>query len=76
MKQMGDNSPERLARILSTLLSKEREKNDRDKEMFDQMVWGIIQRKEKKDGEADSDGTDADGPGQEPAGGEGSEEAP
>ena len=56
MKQMGDNSPERLARILSTLLGKERDKNGRDKEMFDQMVWGIIQRKEKKD----RDGDDAD----------------
>ena len=55
---MGDNSPERLARILSTLLGKERDKNDRDKEMFDQMVWSIIQRKEKKEGGEDETGSD------------------
>ena len=51
MKRMGDNSPERLARILSTMLSKERAKSERDQEMFDQMLWGIIRRKEKKEDE-------------------------
>ena len=48
MKRMGDNSPERLARILSTMLSKERAKSERDQEMFDQMLWGIIRRKRKE----------------------------
>ena len=49
MKQLGDKSPERLARVLSAILGKERVKNEADKEQFDQMVWGIIQRHEKDD---------------------------
>tara|TARA_B100000029_G_scaffold491183_1_gene551065 strand:+ start:82 stop:444 length:363 start_codon:yes stop_codon:yes gene_type:complete len=51
MKRMGDNSPERLARILSTMLGKEREKSERDQEMFDQMIRGIIRRQEKREDE-------------------------
>ena len=60
MRQVGDKSPERLARILSTILSQERQKNEKDQEMFDQMVWGIIQRKEKGQHSDSDEGEDAD----------------
>ena len=66
MKRMGDNSPERLARILSTMLSKEREKSERDQEMFDQMVWGIIRRKEKKEDEEEEEEAPPGGAGDQP----------
>ena len=55
MKSLGDKSPERLARILAAMLSKERAKNEADKEYFDRMVQGIIERCEKVD-EEESDG--------------------
>ena len=55
MKSLGDKSPERLARILAAMLSKERAKNEADKEYFDHMVQGIIERCEKVD-EEESDG--------------------
>ena len=51
MKSLGDKSPERLARILAAMLSKERAKNEADKDYFDQMIQGIIQRSEKVDEE-------------------------
>ena len=51
MKSLGDKSPERLARILAAMLSKERAKNEADKEYFDHMVQGIIERSEKGDDE-------------------------
>ena len=47
MKAVGEADPERLARLLANLLSKEREKNEADKERFDELVWDIIQRHEK-----------------------------
>ena len=55
MKQLGDKSPERLARLLSTLLSKERNKTQADREQFDQMVWSIIQRHEQQSNGQDQD---------------------
>jgi hypothetical protein len=53
MKSLGDKSPERLARILAAMISKEKAKNEAAKEHFDQMVWGIIKRSEKDDEEDD-----------------------
>ena len=59
MKQLGDKSPERLAGLLSTLLSKERDKTQADREQFDQMVWSIIQRHEQ---ESNGQGQDEEPP--------------
>ena len=47
MKEVGEANPERLARLLANLLSKERQKTEADKERFDELVWDIIQRHEK-----------------------------
>ena len=51
MKSLGDKSPERLARVLAAMLSRERAKNEADKEYFDRFVQGIIERREKGDDE-------------------------
>ena len=44
MKHLGEKDPERLARLLVTMLGKEREKERAEKERLDQMVWDILNR--------------------------------
>jgi phosphopantothenoylcysteine synthetase/decarboxylase len=50
MKKIGDNDPERLAQILSTILGDEQVKERIEKEKLDQLVWDIIHKKEQGSG--------------------------
>ena len=54
MKKIGDNDPERLAQILSTILGDERVKERIEKEKLDQLVWDIIHKKEQGSGEGEA----------------------
>ena len=47
MAKVGESDPERLAMMLSRLLSQEREKQRLAREQFDHMVWDIVKREEK-----------------------------
>lgn len=66
MVKVGGSDPERLAMMLSRLLSAEKEKQRKAREDFDRMVWGLVNKSEKKSGEG---GQAAGGPGdaREPA---------
>ncbi len=55
MSRVGSNDPERLAMILSTILSVEQEKTRKDQEKFDNLVSDIVKRKEEEGGGGDSD---------------------
>ena len=66
MKKIGDNDPERLAQILSTILGDEREKEQAAKERLDQMVWDIIHKKEQGSGGGEGgEGEEGEGEGGE-----------
>lgn len=60
MAKVGESDPERLAMLLSRLLTKEREKKRRAQEDFERMVWDLVKRDEAAGGEADG-GPAADG---------------
>lgn len=47
MATVGKSDPERLAMLLSRLLSQERDKQRLAREQFDRMVWDIVNREEK-----------------------------
>ena len=62
MAKVGESDPERLAMLLSRLLSQEKEKERQAQEGFDRMVWDIVHREEDDaDGETSSD-ADGDSP--------------
>jgi len=50
MAGMGEKDPERLALMLSRLLSKERQKRDEDKDKLGEMVKDILRRHPPEDG--------------------------
>ena len=51
MAGVGSKDPERLAMILSTILSGEQEKTRQDQEKFDNMVWDIVKRRDEEGSE-------------------------
>ncbi len=59
---VGQSDPERLALLLSNILGAEREKQEKDQQNFDQMVWDIVNRKEQGNGDGDGGANGADGP--------------
>ncbi len=59
---VGQSDPERLALLLSNILGAEREKQEKDQQNFDQMVWDIVNRKEQSNGDGDGGANGADGP--------------
>ena len=58
MAGVGSKDPERLAMILSTVLSVEQEKTRKDQEKFDNMVWDIVKRSDEGGGDSGSEGSD------------------
>jgi hypothetical protein len=60
MAAIGRKDPERLANMLSGILTKEREKARQEKERFEEQVWAILRRDEEQEA--------ADGSSEEPAG--------
>ena len=48
---VGQSDPERLALLLSNLLGAEKEKQEKDQQNFDQMIWDIVNRKEQGNGD-------------------------
>ena len=51
MTKIGKRDPERLAQLLITMLGKERAKEEAAKQSFDEQVWDIVHRDEKKKAE-------------------------
>lgn len=49
MASIGRKDPERLARLLSGILTKEREKTRQEKERFEEQVWAILRRDEEQE---------------------------
>ncbi len=49
MTKIGAKDPERLARLLGTILAKEREKRQVDQDDFEKQVWDIVHRSEQED---------------------------
>ncbi len=49
MTKIGAKDPERLARLLATILAKDREKRQADKNDFEQQVWDIVHRSEQEE---------------------------
>ncbi len=56
MLGVGQSDPERLALLLSNILGAEREKQEKDQQKFDEMIWDIVNRKEQGDGDGNADG--------------------
>ena len=57
---VGQSDPERLALLLSNILSAERKQKEKDQERFDQMVWDLVDRREQGDGEGAQTTDDGD----------------
>ncbi len=53
---VGQSDPERLALLLSNILGAEREKQEKDQQNFDQMIWDIVNRTEQGSGDEDGNG--------------------
>lgn len=69
MTKIGAKDPERLARLLATILAKEREKRQVDKDDFEQQVWDIVHRSEQGEQEESADVSPTNGqspPGDDP----------
>ena len=56
MAKIGQRDPERLARLLVTMLGKERAKEEADRQEFEQQVWNIVHREDDKKADASDDG--------------------
>lgn len=54
LMKVGQDDPERLALLLSNLLGTEREKMQQKQAAFDQMVWDIVAKKERKESAKES----------------------
>lgn len=59
MARIGQKDPERLARLLATLLAKERERRQADKERFEQQIWEILHRSREQESSPPSPPPDA-----------------
>ena len=46
MKQLGEKDPERLARLLVAMFREVQQKEEQDKQRFDEMVWDIVHKNE------------------------------
>ncbi|MEE2659458.1 MAG: hypothetical protein VX733_13205 [Candidatus Latescibacterota bacterium] len=58
MIKVGERDPERLAMLLSSLLSKEQEKQKSAQEDFDRMVWDIVNKDEATEEGDNAGGSD------------------
>jgi len=47
MTTIGEKDPERLARLLTSILAKERTKQQAEQQRFEGMVWDIVHRSEQ-----------------------------
>lgn len=61
MTKIGAKDPERLARLLATILAKEREQQQAEKANFEQQVWDIVHRSEQRGQEESADVPPANG---------------
>lgn len=53
---VGQSDPERLALLLSNILGAEREKQEKDQQKFDEMVWDLVNRREQGSGSEEDAG--------------------
>lgn len=61
MAKVGESDPERLAMMLSKLISQQVEKERQAKEEFDRMVWDIVHKSESSEDDESADDRPGDG---------------